>query len=417
MAGRGTDIMLGGNTEYMAKQEMKRMGYSNDLIIQSTAHNETKDEEIIEARKTFNELEDKFKKEIQEEKDKVIAAGGLKIIGTERHESRRIDNQLRGRSGRQGDPGESIFYIGLDDDLMKLFGGDTVTKVYNALGADENMPIQFKPISKAVETAQKKVESRNFSIRKHVLSYDDVMNTQREIIYSQRRQVLDGEDVSESIKSMIKEACTLIVNTYASEIEDKSADKSSFLLELKNGLNIDEVSALNKDKVNVNDVLSEIQEKALKTYEEKEQEIGTEPFKELQRIVLLKVVDNKWMDHIDDMDELKNGIGLRAYGQKDPVIQYKIDGSDMFDEMINDIKLEVAKIIMCIKKREGYERRSTVKITGEGREDIDEMINPELAEQQKKKVKVPIVNEGPKVGRNDLCPCGSGKKYKNCCGK
>ena len=417
MAGRGTDIMLGGNTEYMAKQEMKRMGYSNDLIIQSTAHNETKDEEIIEARKTFNELEDKFKKEIQEEKDKVIAAGGLKIIGTERHESRRIDNQLRGRSGRQGDPGESIFYIGLDDDLMKLFGGDTVTKVYNALGADENMPIQFKPISKAVETAQKKVESRNFSIRKHVLSYDDVMNTQREIIYSQRRQVLDGEDVSESIKSMIKEACALIVNTYASEIEDKSADKSSFLLELKNGLNIDEVSALNKDKVNVNGVLSEIQEKALKTYEEKEQEIGTEPFKELQRIVLLKVVDNKWMDHIDDMDELKNGIGLRAYGQKDPVIQYKIDGSDMFDEMINDIKLEVAKIIMCIKKREGYERRSTVKITGEGREDIDEMINPELAEQQKKKVKVPIVNEGPKVGRNDLCPCGSGKKYKNCCGK
>ncbi len=417
MAGRGTDIMLGGNTEFMAKQEMKREGYSNDLINQASAHNETKDEEILNARKVFNELEEKYKKEISEEKEKVIAAGGLKIIGTERHESRRIDNQLRGRSGRQGDPGESIFYIALDDDLMKLFGGDTVTKVYNALGADENMPIQFKPISKAVETAQKKVESRNFSIRKYVLSYDDVMNTQREIIYSQRREVLDGEDVSESIKSMIKEACELIVDTYRPEIEDKTADKSALLLEIQNGLNIPEVEALNKEHIDADEILKEIQEKALKTYDEKEKEIGTDAFKELQRIVLLKVVDNKWMDHIDSMDALKDGIGLRAYGQKDPVVQYKIDGSDMFEEMINDIKLDVTKIIMCVKKREGYERRSTVKVTSEGREDIDEMINPELAQEEKKKVHVPIVNDGPKVGRNDLCPCGSGKKYKNCCGR
>ena len=401
MAGRGTDIMLGGNTEFMAKQEMKREGYSNDLINQASAHNETKDEEILNARKVFNELEEKYKKEISEEKEKVIAAGGLKIIGTERHESRRIDNQLRGRSGRQGDPGESIFYIALDDDLMKLFGGDTVTKVYNALGADENMPIQFKPISKAVETAQKKVESRNFSIRKYVLSYDDVMNTQREIIYSQRREVLDGEDVSESIKSMIKEACELIVDTYRPEIEDKTADKSALLLEIQNGLNIPEVEALNKEHIDADEILKEIQEKALKTYDEKEKEIGTDAFKELQRIVLLKVVDNKWMDHIDSMDALKDGIGLRAYGQKDPVVQYKIDGSDMFEEMINDIKLDVTKIIMCVKKREGYERRSTVKVTSEGREDIDEMINPELAQEEKKKVHVPIVNDGPKVGRND----------------
>ena len=417
MAGRGTDIMLGGNTEYMAKQEMKRLGYTNELINQASAHNETKDEEIINARKRFNELEEQFKKEIQEEKEKVIAAGGLKIIGTERHESRRIDNQLRGRSGRQGDPGESIFYIGLDDDLMKLFGGDTVTKVYNALGADENMPIQFKPISKAVETAQKKVEGRNFSIRKHVLSYDDVMNTQREIIYSQRSDVLEGEDVTESIKNMIKEACELIVDTYRGEIEEKTVNKSSLLLEIQNGLNIKELDSLNKDKLDADEILEELQEKALAAYSAKEEEIGTEAFKELQRIVLLKVVDDKWMDHIDNMDELKNGIGLRAYGQKDPVIQYQIDGSDMFEEMINDIKLEVAKIIMCVKKREGYERKSTVKITGEGREDIDAMINPELAQEEKKKVKAPIVNEGPKVGRNDLCPCGSGKKYKNCCGK
>jgi len=417
MAGRGTDIMLGGNTEYMAKQEMKRQGYSNDLIVQSSAHNETKDEEVINARKVFAELEEKFKKEIQEEKEKVIDAGGLKIIGTERHESRRIDNQLRGRSGRQGDPGESIFYIGLDDDLMKLFGGDTVSRVYNALGADENMPIQFKPISKAVESAQKKVESRNFSIRKHVLSYDDVMNTQRELIYTQRREVLDGEDVSESIQNMIRESCNLIVDTYRTEIDNKTVNKESLLLEIQNSLNIKELDTLNKDKYTADELLEELQNKALEAYKAKEEEIGTDAFKELQRIVLLKVVDEKWMDHIDDMDELKNGIGLRAYGQKDPVIQYKIDGSDMFEEMINAIKLDVTKIIMCVKKREGYERKSTVKITGEGREDIDAMINPELAQEEKKQVKVPIVNDGPKVGRNDLCPCGSGKKYKNCCGK
>ena len=417
MAGRGTDIMLGGNTEFMAKQEMKRQGYKNDLINQASAHNETKDEEILAARKLFNDLEDKFKKEIKEEREKVLAAGGLKIIGTERHESRRIDNQLRGRSGRQGDPGESVFYIGLDDDLMKIFGGDKVTAVYNALGADENMPIQFKPISRAVESAQKKVESRNFSIRKHVLSYDDVMNTQREIIYGQRREVLNGEDVTESIENMINDSCELIVDAYRAELEEKNTDTSALLAEVQTGLNIKELDSLKADNVNADDVLTEVKEKAMAAYKAKEEEIGQEPFKELQRVVLLKVVDEKWMDHIDEMDELKNGIGLRAYGQKDPVIQYQIDGSDMFEEMINNIKLDVTKILMCVKKREGYERRNTVKITGEGREDIEGMINPELAQEEKKKVKVPIVNEGPKVGRNDLCPCGSGKKYKNCHGK
>ena len=417
MAGRGTDIMLGGNTEFMAKQEMKREGYKNDIINLASAHNETKDEEVLAARKVFNDLEEKYKKQIKEEKEKVIAAGGLKIIGTERHESRRIDNQLRGRSGRQGDPGESIFYIGLDDDLMKIFGGDKVTAVYNALGADENMPIQFKPISKAVESAQKKVESRNFSIRKHVLSYDDVMNTQREIIYGQRREVLDGEDVSDSIENMINDSCELIVETYRSELEEKKPETEAFLAEVQNGLNIPELDSIKKDEINVDEVLQEVKEKAIATYNAKREEIGEEPFKELQRVVLLKVVDEKWMDHIDEMDELKNGIGLRAYGQKDPVIQYQIDGSDMFEEMINEIKLDVTKILMCVKKREGYERRSTVKITSEGREDIEGMINPELAQEEKKKVKVPIVNEGPKVGRNDLCPCGSGKKYKNCHGK
>ena len=300
---------------------------------------------------------------------------------------------------------------------MKIFGGDKVTAVYNALGADENMPIQFKPISRAVESAQKKVESRNFSIRKHVLSYDDVMNTQREIIYGQRREVLNGEDVTESIENMINDSCELIVDAYRAELEEKNTDTSALLAEVQTGLNIKELDSLKADNVNADDVLTEVKEKAMAAYKAKEEEIGQEPFKELQRVVLLKVVDEKWMDHIDEMDELKNGIGLRAYGQKDPVIQYQIDGSDMFEEMINNIKLDVTKILMCVKKREGYERRNTVKITGEGREDIEGMINPELAQEEKKKVKVPIVNEGPKVGRNDLCPCGSGLKYKNCCGK
>lgn len=243
------------------------------------------------------------------------------------------------------------------------------------------------------------------------------MNTQREIIYGQRREVLNGEDVTDSIKHMIEEACELIVDTYRNELEERKPDTSALLLEIQNGLNIKEVEALKKENPDADEVLAEIKEKALATYEAKREEIGEEPFKELQRIVLLKVVDEKWMDHIDEMDELKNGIGLRAYGQKDPVIQYQIDGSDMFEEMISNIKLEVTKILMCIKKREGYERKSTVKVTGEGREDIDAMINPELAAEEKKQVKAPIVNDGPKVGRNDLCPCGSGKKYKNCCGK
>ena len=417
MAGRGTDIMLGGNTEYMARLEMRRLGYETEMIEAATAHNETKDEKILAARKKFYELEAKFKEEIKEEKKKVIDAGGLKIIGTERHESRRIDNQLRGRSGRQGDPGESIFYISLEDDLMKLFGGDTVTKVYNVLGADERMPIQFKAISRAVENAQKKIESRNFSIRKHVLSYDDVMNTQREIIYGQRREVLNGEDVSDSVRKMVNDSCELIVGTYAQDIDDGTVNKESLLLEIQNGLNIPEVETLKKDKFTSEELLEELQDKASKAYDAKVEEIGPDAIKELQRVVLLKVVDDKWMDHIDAMDELKNGIGLRAYGQKDPVVQYKIDGSDMFEEMINNIKLDVTKIMMCIKKREGYERRNTVRITSEGREDIGELINPELAKKEENKVKVPIVNEGPKVGRNDPCPCGSGKKYKNCHGK
>lgn len=415
MAGRGTDIMLGGNSEFLAKQEMKKRRYSEDLINQAVAYNETDDEEILNARATYRELVEKFNDSIKEEKDKVIEAGGLKIIGTERHESRRIDNQLRGRSGRQGDIGESRFYIALDDELMKIFGGDMVTRVYDTLKADENMPIELGMISRAVENAQKKVEGRNFSIRKHVLSYDDVMNVQREIIYKQRRQVLDGESLKNSIQNMIKSVAEMTITTYTSNTEyTNEVNKETLLLETKSYLNVDELEGLNKKGLDAPELIKELQEKALKNYEEKEVEIGTEELRELERVVMLKNVDQKWMEHIDNMDELKNGIGLRAYGQKDPVILYRIEGFEMFDQMIADVKIEVVKLLLHIHKKPNIQRTNQVKIISEGLESGMPEIEGSKQEEHKSQ---PIVNDGPRVGRNDLCPCGSGKKYKNCCGQ
>ena len=367
MAGRGTDIMLGGNSEYLAKQEMKKLNYSQEQIEQATAFNETDDKDILSAREKFRELEKKYDEQIKEEKEKVTEAGGLKIIGTERHESRRIDNQLRGRSGRQGDPGESRFYIGLDDDLMKIFGGNAISKVYNTLGADEDMPIESRIISKSVEAAQKKVEDRNFSIRKHVLQYDDVMNTQREIIYKQRREVLDGENLKDSILKMMDSSVENLVAVYTADIEN--VNKEAFIQDIKMSFDIDEVESLNKETINPEDIINELKEKIHSMYEAKEKEFGDEDSRELERVVMLKVVDQKWMDHIDNMDELKNGIGLRAYGQKDPVVQYRIEGFDMFDEMINDIKDEVTKILLHIQKKEGVTRKETAQITNASLED------------------------------------------------
>ena len=413
MAGRGTDIMLGGNSEFLAKQEMKRLRYTPEQIEQSTAFNETDNQDILDARKKYKELEEKFDKEIKEEKEKVLAVGGLKIIGTERHESRRIDNQLRGRSGRQGDPGESRFYIGLDDDLMKIFGGDMITKVFNTLGADENMPIEAKMISKAVENAQKKVEGRNFTIRKNVLQYDDVMNTQREIIYKQRREVLDGENLKESIGKIVDNVVTETVNAYVTE---EGVNKEVLAQELTTTFGINDIKALEEAKVDSNKVIAEVEEKAHNKYEEKEKDFGEKTLRELERVVMLKIVDERWMDHIDAMDELKDGIGLRAYGQKDPVVQYRIEGFEMFDQMISDIQLNVVKILMNARKREGApSRQESVKITGEGFE--DETISLKGSAPAGEKNHTPIVNTEPKIGRNDPCPCGSGKKYKNCCGK
>ncbi len=408
MAGRGTDIMLGGNSEYLAREAMKRARYTDEQIEEAMAFNETDDKEILASREKFRSLVKQYDEEIKEEKEKVIAAGGLKIIGTERHESRRIDNQLRGRSGRQGDVGESKFYIGLDDDLMKIFGGDMITNVYNTLGAEEDMPIESKIISGAVEKAQKRVEGRNFSIRKHVLQYDDVMNTQREIIYAQRKQVLDGNNLKESIIHMITELATGLINAYSVE---EVVNKESLKEEIRTIFGLENLESLQEKRFDEQKVLKELIEKALARYEQKEQEIGETDLRELERVVMLKVVDQKWMDHIDAMDELKDGIGLRAYGQKDPVVQYRIEGTDMFDQMIYDIQYDVVKILLNIQKQAEIRRTEAARITNASLENINDVNGG--AEQ----AHVTVKNEEPKVGRNDPCPCGSGKKYKNCCGK
>lgn len=416
MAGRGTDIMLGGNSEYLAKEEMRKNKVPENLIEESNTYYETDDQDILRAREQFNKLVEKYDEKIKEEKQKVIDAGGLKIIGTERHESRRIDNQLRGRSGRQGDVGESRFFIGLDDDLMKIFGGDAITKVYNTLGADEDMPIASRLISKAVENAQKKVEGRNFSIRKNVLKYDDVMNAQREIIYKQRREVLDGEDIHSNILNMINSVAEETVAMFVEGEEGKSINIEALNTEITNEFGLDMYDFIKAHENDSNAIIEELEKQAVNKYQVKEEEITSEKMRELERVVMLKVVDEKWMNHIDDMDELKNGIGLRAYGQQDPVVKYRMEGMDMFDEMIANMKVDVVKILMNIRRQNGeVKRQEAAKITGAALEAIESVDGG-------KKINTPehsqtVVNEGPKVGRNDPCPCGSGKKYKNCCGK
>ena len=407
MAGRGTDIMLGGNSEYLARQEMRKQKYTEEQIEEAMAFNETDDKAVLDTRTKFRDLVKKFDDEIKEEKEKVIAAGGLKIIGTERHESRRIDNQLRGRSGRQGDVGESKFYIGLDDDLMKIFGGDMITSVYNTLGADENMPIESKIISSAVEKAQKRVEGKNFSIRKHVLQYDDVMNAQRELIYSQRKQVLNGENIKDSIINMIHTVIENIVLLYSQE---EVVNKEVLREEIRRTFGLEDIDALKEEKFNEQKLQEELTKKAIQKYEQKETEIGEQELRELERVVMLKVVDQKWMDHIDAMDELKDGIGLRAYGQKDPVVQYRIEGTDMFDEMIYSIQQDVVKILLNVSKQKEIRRTEAARITNASLDNINDV-------DGQQKAHVTVVKQGPDVGRNDPCPCGSGKKYKNCCGR
>jgi hypothetical protein len=414
MAGRGTDIILGGNSEYLAKTDMRKK-YTFEEIEEATAYNETDDEKILARREEFRNLVRNYDKGIENEKQKVIEAGGLKIIGTERHESRRIDNQLRGRSGRQGDPGESRFYISLDDDLMKIFGGSIITKVYNKIGVSDDMPIESRILTKTVESSQKKVEGRNFSIRKNVLQYDDVMNKQRVIIYKQRREVLDGESLATEIGNMIDAVVNTIVPQY---ITEESKDIEGLKKEIFTEFGIESLDILKQEKFEAEDVIKELSEKAHNIYNTKSEKFG-ESMRELERVITLKIVDEKWMEHIDNMDELKNGVGLRAYAQKDPVVVYRMEGFDMFDEMIYAIQYDVVKLLMHVTERdEGAQRQQTSEITSEKLQETSaiELVDGKISPKEGGIDKT-IRNEEPKVGRNDPCPCGSGKKYKNCCGK
>ena len=414
MAGRGTDIILGGNSEYLAKTDMRKK-YTFEEIEEATAHNETDDEKILARREEFRNLVRNYDKGIEDERAKVIEAGGLKIIGTERHESRRIDNQLRGRAGRQGDPGESRFYISLDDDLMKIFGGSIITKVYNKIGVSDDMPIESRILTRTVESSQKKVEGRNFSIRKNVLQYDDVMNKQRVIIYKQRREVLDGDNLTEEIGNMIDSVVNTIVPQY---ITNDSKDIEGLKKEIYTEFGIESLDILKQEKFEAEDVIKELSEKAHNIYNAKSEKFG-ESMRELERVVTLKIVDEKWMEHIDNMDELKNGVGLRAYAQKDPVVVYRMEGFDMFDEMVYDIQYDVVKLLMHVTERdEGAQRQQTSEITSAKLQETSaiELVDGKISPKEGGIDKT-IRNEEPKVGRNDPCPCGSGKKYKNCCGK
>lgn len=407
MAGRGTDIMLGGNAEFLAKKELKKQGYENDIINEAVGYGETDNEEIIKARKEYREYYDKYSKEVAEKAIAVKEAGGLMIIGTERHESRRIDNQLRGRAGRQGDEGGSIFFLSLEDDLMRLFGGERITHMMNTLRVEEDTPIQSKMLSNVIESSQKKVEGRNFGIRKNVLNYDDVMNSQREIIYGQRAQVLEGDDIHDDIIKMIKDFIVNTVNVYIVEEDVHDNWNLDGLRDFLMGLfTTDEdfrYDPVELDSVTKEEIIEELTERALKKYEEREKELTPNVLREVERVVLLKVVDTKWMAHIDDMEELKRGIGLRAYGNKNPVVEYRIEGFDMFDDMIASICEETVRMMYTVK----------VKTNDEPKREQVLKANPIKTDNSLSGMRT----AKKKPGRNDPCPCGSGKKYKKCCGR
>ena len=408
MAGRGTDIMLGGNAEFMAKEELKKVGYPEEIINEATGHADTDNEEILEARSKFNDYYQKFKEETDRNAEQVREAGGLYILGTERHESRRIDNQLRGRAGRQGDPGESSFYISMEDDLMRLFGSERIQGMMDTLGLEDDEPIDQKILSGAIENAQKKVESRNFATRKHVLEYDDVMNKQREIIYGQRLKVLAGEDVSESIKGMIDDTIDKAVEGAIGEhsliTEEMVEQIRRRFLGLFLGLEDFKFTKEELDDLTTDSIKNQLKDRAHEVYAAKEQALGSPIMRELERVILLRNVDSKWMDHIDAMTELRNGIGLRAYGQYDPVVEYKREGFDMFDAMIDAIREDTVRTIYLaqVRTREEPKREQVAKETAAlGADDGS--------------VKKEPVRRAKKIGPNDPCPCGSGKKYKKCC--
>ncbi len=411
MAGRGTDIMLGGNPEYMAKKEMRKQEIDEELIAMATGTAEIDDEDVKSARAVFQELYKKFKEQIAPEADAVRAAGGLFILGTERHESRRIDNQLRGRSGRQGDPGESRFYLSLEDDLMRLFGSERLIGMVNRLGLPDDTPIDAKILSGRIEFAQKQIEDQNFKRRKYVLTYDDVMNQQRNLIYKQRYDVLNGEDISETIRKMITATIEETVDTHL-QGDDSALWDFGGLRETYKGLITSQddfqYSELELKHLKKNDVTDMLCERAIKLYEEKEQTIGEERFREIERAVLLQNVDRNWMEHIDAMDDLKDSIRLQSYAQRDPVNEYRLQGADMFDAMVADIRERTCRMILSV----------TIKTPEVKRVQLAKPLTESFeGDEQKKPKRVTVVKKASEsVGRNDLCPCGSGKKYKKCCG-
>ncbi|MCI1269955.1 MAG: preprotein translocase subunit SecA [Ruminococcus sp.] len=408
MAGRGTDIMLGGNAEFLAKAEMRKREYDEDIITAAIGFADTDDQQVLDARKVYRDLYDKFNAEVKEKAVAVKEAGGLYILGTERHESRRIDNQLRGRSGRQGDEGESCFFLSVEDDLMRIFAGERLENMMRTLNVEENMPIESKMLTKIIESSQKKVEGRNFSIRKNVLNYDDVMNTQREIIYKQRSQVLDGEDLHESILKMMDELIQATVDIYLADDDDKEnwnivSLKDYFLgwLITPEDLTFDENEL---EDITKQDIVTALSEKAKEIYKAKEDEYGENIIRELERVILLKVVDTKWMAHIDDMDELKKGIGLRAFGQKNPVVEYRYEGFEMFDAMVDSIREDTVRMLL------------TVKLQKNAVPEREQVQQPDAPNAGAGDGSFTDEKKSEKVGDNDPCPCGSGKKYKKCCG-
>nr|WP_317323833.1 preprotein translocase subunit SecA [uncultured Flavonifractor sp.] len=409
MAGRGTDILLGGNAEFLAKAELRKAGLSDELIAESTGYAETDNQEILEARRMFAEAEAKYKDEIKAEADQVRAAGGLFILGTERHESRRIDNQLRGRAGRQGDPGESRFFLSLEDDIMRLFGSERVMGMMDKLGVDEDTPLDAKMLSNVIENAQKQVESRNFQTRKTVLEYDDVMNTQRKVIYEQRRKVLDGENLKESVQNMLSSVISSEVSAHMGEHKHMDAENWREVCAQYRGMFLTpddfKFDDAQLEQYSAADLEELLHQKASEVYSKKEAELGEPLMRELERVMTLRVVDEYWMDNIDAMQELRQGIGLRAYGQNDPVVEYKREGYEMFERMIAAIQEETLRRIFLARIQVGstVKRERVAKVTGE-------------SAGSDGTVKKQPIKKGQKVGRNDPCPCGSGKKYKKCCG-
>ena len=442
MAGRGTDILLGGNPEFLAKQEMRKLGYDEDLIEASTAHNETSDEVILEARKKYAEIYEKKSEEIKPEAEEVRALGGLYIVGTERHESRRIDKQLKGRAGRQGDPGCTKFFLALDDDLLRIFGGDRVNSLYNTLGVEETMEIQNGMLTKLIDSSQKKLEALHFGARKNVLEYDDVMNIQRTITYEQRRKVIDGEDMHDTLIKMLEKVAERQVMAFANDGVISTGDRYSLgakLSEIFGDLPVVlDIKDDSKELPSPEDIIKAVNEQSIESLNAKEALVGTEVFRQTERSILLMTVDTKWMDHIDAMDQLQTSIRMRSVGQHDPVVEYKMEGGEMFEEMNEAIQNDSVKLLMrgrfeirkpaeapsgdnAAEKPQDAGMMSPLAAAAARATASQKAISTEAKQvdgaAQSAKTLEPVKRDKNKVGRNDLCPCGSGKKYKNCCGK